>query len=242
MSLQSSHATLEYFREVARELLNEFDAADGLACYYTLQHDPARTTIILHRASDGPVDGFLTHCITGIDLFRPLLTMRLRGSAAAANLLREGLVPGRPYLLIAPERVFEAAQPHLDIAHGERHRILRLDPARYDPETNVLIQHSRDRAGSPRVEVKRNNQPIASAGVNWRSAHFAEVYVQVEPGQERRGLGRSLVNALSGELIKLGLTAIYSVAESNGASLALAEQVGFVDTGAREVVATVSRA
>lgn len=240
MTLQSTPQTLTYFRDNARKLLNEFDAADGLATYYTMYHEPRRTTIAIHRASDGSLDGFLTQCLTGIDLFRPLVTMRLRGAGAAARgLIAESLVPGRPYMLIVPERVMESTAPHLDVAHAERTNILRLEPARYRAEMNALIVHTEDVAGHPRVEARDGRAVLGSAGVNWRSSLFADVYVTVDPAAQRRGVGRSLVNALVGDLLKLKVTPLYTVAESHAESLALAEAVGFIDTGAREIAASV---
>ncbi len=240
MTLQSTPQTLTYFRDNARKLLNEFDAADGLATYYTLYHEPRRTAIAIHRASDGTLDGFLTQCLTGIDLFRPLVTMRLRGPGSAARgLIAESLTPGRPYLLIVPERVMESAAPHLEVTYAEHTHILRLEPARYRPEMNALILHTEDAAGNPRTEARDGRTVLGSAGVNWRSSLFAEVYVTVDPAAQRRGLGRSLVNALVGDLIKLKVTPLYTGSESHAESLALAEAVGFIDTGAREVTASV---
>jgi len=63
----------------------------------------------------------------------------------------------------------------------------------------------------------------------------------VQPGRQRRGWGRTLVNAVAGDLLKLGVTPLYSAAASHSASLELADQVGFVDTGAREVVCEATR-
>lgn len=82
MTIPSTPATLPTLRQSVRDLLNEFDAADGLATYYGLYHDPQRTTLFVHQDGDGRVDGFLARCQTGFDLFRPLVTLRVRGDAA----------------------------------------------------------------------------------------------------------------------------------------------------------------
>ncbi|GAB4480398.1 MAG: hypothetical protein Kow00124_27060 [Anaerolineae bacterium] len=241
MTIQSTQATLQYWRDVARDLLNEFDAADGLASYYTLHHDPKRTTLTVHRSGDGVLDGFLACCQTGIDLFRPLVTLRLRGVGAEAPLIREALAPGRPYLLVVPEPLVERLKGHLEISDPVLNRIMRLDPARFQPEINALVIRTRDRAGNPRAEIRRGDEVLGAAGVNWRSPIFAEVYVQVSTEHQRQGLGRSLVNAVAADLLKLGVTPLYNAALNDKVSLALAEKVGFVDTGARELMAQARR-
>src|SRR5687768_11245697 len=102
MIAASTPATLNTLRHQARDLLNEFDAADGLATFYTLHYDPPRTTLYIHRDPQAQMDGFLVRCQTGFDLFRPLVTLRVRGEAALAPLIEQGMQPGRPYLMILP--------------------------------------------------------------------------------------------------------------------------------------------
>ncbi len=237
MTIPSTPASLAYLRENARELLNEFDAADALASYYLLHHDPRRTTLFMHRDGAGRIDGVLAHCQTGYDLFRPLVTLRLRGQGALPGLLDEGFVEGRPYILVAPPTYLERLRPYLELTEVSHHLILRLDASRYLPEMNVLVTRHDDKDGNPRAEIRRDKQVIASAGVNWRSPLFAEIFVQVQEEQRGRGFGRSVVSAVVAGLLKLGVTPVYSVAEANAASRAVAEAVGFVDTGAREVMA-----
>ena len=50
------------------------------------------------------------------------------------------------------------------------------------------------------------------------------------------------MKAVAAELLRQGVTPLYSVAEDNEPSYDLALDVGFVDTGAREVMAQVVRA
>ncbi len=243
MILASTPATLPDLRRQARDLLNEFDAADGLASYYTLHHDATRTALYVYRNHAGAVDGFLARCQTGFDLFRPLVTMRVRGASdACAPLLEAGLVAGRPYLMVVPPALAERLARHLTITEPVYNRVMRLDPARFTPEINVLVVSRTDPDGSPRAEVRRGSRPIAVAGINWRSPIFAEVYVRVEPEGRGRGWGRSVVKAVAAELLRQGVTPLYSVAEDNEPSYDLALDVGFVDTGAREVMAQVVRA
>ncbi|MEJ2148012.1 MAG: GNAT family N-acetyltransferase [Chloroflexota bacterium] len=241
MTISSTPATLPTLRNSARELLNEFDAADGLAAYYALHHPPRRTTLILHRDSNADVDGFLVRCQTGIDLFRPLVTLRSRGPNAIPELIEEGMLPQRPYLIVVPASQVERLEPFLEITQETTNRILRLDPDRFRLAMNVLVVRSQDADGNPKVEMRSGDRVVASAGVNWRSPIFAEVYVRVDPQYRGRGRGRAVVNALAGDLLKEGVTPLYNVVEGNEASLELALQVGFVDTSAREVMAHAAR-
>ena len=241
-TVHSTPATLQTLRDQARDLINEFDAADGLASYYTLHHDPQRTRLTIHRSPDGQMDGFLTQCTTGIDLFRPIVTLRVRGEGGEGLLVEEGLAPNRPYLLIIPQPLLPRFEPYLTLSNPVVNRILRLEPSRFHPEMNTLVVSSTDRTGSPRAEIRAKGEALAVAGVNWRSPIFAEVFVNVQENRQRRGWGRSLVNAVAAELVKMRVTPLYNAAEGNSASLALAEQVGFVDTGAREVMVQASRA
>lgn len=237
----STPATLDTLRDDARTLLNEFDAADGLATYYTLHHKPERTTLAVHRDSEGTVDGFVVRCQTGIDLFRPLVTMRLRGNGDLTDLIDQALQPGRPYLLVIPTALTERVEERLSLDDVSHNQILRLDPNRYHPEINVLVTTRIDEAGNPRAEILQQGKVAAVAGINWRTSIYAEIFVDVQPQRRQRGWGRAVVNALAGELIKQQITPLYSVAEDNEISLELAHSVGFVDTGARETTAQAFR-
>lgn len=224
-------------REQARELLNEYDAADALASYYALHHDPNRSTLFTHVDEDGRLVGFLARAQTGFDLFRPVVTLRIRGEEVPEDLLRKGLQVGRPYLLIVPDNLTEKLAPYVDLTDATRNSVLRLDPARYQPVINILVEEHVDEQGNPRCEIRRGEQVLALAGVNWRSPLFAELYVHVHEESRQRGWGKAVVAACSATLLKQDITPVYVVAEGNAASMELARVVGFVDTGAREVVA-----
>lgn len=241
MAIPSTAATLQYLRESARDLLNEFDAADALASYYALYHDPQRTTLFVHRNTEDVVDGFLARCQTGFDLFRPLVAMRVRGSGALPVLLESGLSPGHPHLIALPARLAEQVTTHVALSEVARNLILRLEPARFRPVINVLVARSQDLSGNPRAIIRRGDQTVASAGVNWRSPIFAEVYVQVDAAFWSRGYGLSVLSAVVEELLKKQAMPIYAVERSNEASRKLAQEIGFVDTGAREVMAQAVR-
>lgn len=241
MTISSTPASLASLRESARDLLNEFDAADGLASYYALYHDVRRTTLFIHRDADHKVDGFLVRCQTGFDLFRPLITLRLRGEQALPDLIEESMVTSRPYLMVIPAHLVERVEAYVRLEQPARNRIYRLDPRRFRPEINALVISSTDPQGAPRAEIRSGGQAGAIAGVNWRSPIFAEVFVNVTPEHQGRGWGRAVVNAVAGMLLKAQVTPLYSAGEDNDASQGLAEAVGFVDTGAREVMGQAVR-
>lgn len=237
MAISSTPATLPYMRDQVRQLLNEFDAADGLASYYALHHNPRRTTLTMNHNSHGTLDGFVVVCQTGIDLFRPVVTLRARGDGALPELLTEALLPGRPYLLIVPEVMVGRLEPFLSLSTLSTNHIYRLDPVRFHHEVNVLTMNIADPEGNPRAEIRRGGRPVAVAGINWRSPIFAEVFVSVEEAHRMMGMGRAVLNALTAQLLTLKVTPLYAVAEGNQASLQLAASLGYVDTGAREAMA-----
>jgi hypothetical protein len=241
MAIPSTPATIQYLRESARDLLNEFDAADALASYCALYHDPHRTALFVHRNAEDVVDGFLARCQTGFDLFRPLVTMRVRGNGALSALLESGLTPGRPYLIALPARLAETVATHVSLSEVAHNLILRLAPERFQPIINVLVSRTQDPSGNPRAIIRRDNQVIASAGVNWRSPVFAEIFVHVEAAFWSRGYGRSVLSAVVEDVLKLQVMPIYAVERSNEASRKLAQEMGFVDTGAREMMAQAVR-
>lgn len=76
---------------------------------------------------------------------------------------------------------------------------------------------------------------MAMSGTNWRSPNFAEVFVYVHPRGRGRGWGRSVVSACTSALLEERLRPVYIVDEENEASIHIAEGLGYVDTGIREV-------
>jgi ribosomal protein S18 acetylase RimI-like enzyme len=239
-------ASLDRLRGAARPLLDERSPADALAVYYALYHPADRTELFVYPnpANDGPprAEGFLVRARTGMDLFRPLVTLRAEREPAAQALLEQGLLLGRPVYLTIPESHAPWVNKYLSVSEAELHRIYRYDAERYEPEINVLVVTSQAPDGLPRCEIRASDRAGAVAGVNWQSPRFAEVYVYTEPAARGRGWGKSVVRALVGLLLKAGRTPLYVVAENNEYSIRLAETVGFVDTGRREYVGQGLRA
>ncbi len=226
-------------RRAIRSLLSPDDPADALTSYYALWHDPRRTQLFLHYDGRGEVTGFVAVCQTGVDLFRPLVTLRAPDEGAVAQLLQAALAPERPYQIIVPVTMASAVRPHLEVSHSTLLHVYRLDPSRFQPIVNVLVQRVTTPDGSPRFQIESQGQVAAMSGTNWRSPGFAEVFVYVHPRGRGRGWGRSVVSACTAALLEERLRPLYLVEESNEASVRIADGLGYVDTGRREFVAEV---
>lgn len=224
-------------RRALRPLLSPHDPADALASYYALWHDPRRTQLAISRDTQGRTDGFVVTCQTGIDLFRPLVTLRVSDSDAVGRLVREALVPNRTYQVIAPVTLASALRQHLDIQQSRMLSIYRLDPARFRPIINVLVQQVSGADGTPRFQIESQGQVAAISGTNWRSPTFAEVFVYVHPTGRQRGWGKSVVSACTASLLEARLTPLYLADKANEISVRIAEGLGYVDTGHLDLIA-----
>jgi RimJ/RimL family protein N-acetyltransferase len=223
-------------RASLRPLLDEYSPSDALASYYALHHAPDRTEILLSPEPVGLVQpaGFLVRARTGMDLFRPLVTFRATTEDAARDLLERGLPAGRPVYLTVPESLALWSNKYLSVTEADRHHIYRFNPQQYEPIINVLVTTRAGTDGHPRCEIRAGDRAGAVAGINWQSPRFAEVYVYTDPAVRGRGWGKSVVNALVGQILKSRRVPLYVVAETNEYSIRLAERVGFEDTGLRE--------
>lgn len=226
---------LDEKRRAIRPLLSPTDPADALASYYALWHDPRRTQITLHRDAQQRVTGFVTVSQTGVDLFRPLVTLRARDKRAVPDLLRAALSPNRSYQVTVPVALAPSLRDQMDFAQSSLNRIYILAPSRFQPIINVLVQHVAGADGTPRFQIESQNQLMAISGTNWRSPTHAEVFVWVDARGQGRGWGKSVVSACTAALLDQRLRPLYLVEEGNQASIQIAESVGYVDTDAREL-------
>ncbi|MBN1284821.1 MAG: hypothetical protein JXB47_05450 [Anaerolineae bacterium] len=230
--------SLEENRRIVREILNESDPADAPTAHYALYHPPERTVLDVSRDHQSKRTGFVARCQTGLDLFRPLVTMRCYSPRMAEYLTARVLAKGRHYIFFARRDQLTLAR-HIMQFHQERIlHIYQLDPARFRPVINVLVQQNNAPDGSPRFEVHSGGLQ-AVAGVNWQSNRFAELFVHTEEEAQRRGWGRSVLAACTEQILKAKQMPLYLVEPDNVASLELARNVGYVDTGARQVYAEV---
>jgi RimJ/RimL family protein N-acetyltransferase len=228
-------------RNGIRHLLNENNPADAVAVYFAFYHPDAKTQLFLYPPTAPTATGYIARSKTGIDLFRPLITLRLppqdfEGSAA---LLGQAIHPDASVILTAPVIYEPLLRALFDVQKEERLRVYVLDPRRFEPIVNVLVTRTTSVNEMPRFVIESRgeggmDEVVASAGLNWQSPRFAEISVNTRRQHRRRGWGRSVVAALVQQVLDSGRTPIYVVSEDNEASIRLAEGVGFVDTGARE--------
>jgi hypothetical protein len=242
---------LKAARRAVRHMLRERDAGDAMAAYYAFYHPDDKTTLVLSPEGveadpAARADGYVALSRTGIDLFRPLVTMRLptdrdvMAMQSVAELLGRALAPGQPAILNAPARYRPLIEAFFDIQSEEQLRLYALAHSRYEPIVNVLVSRSTGPGDLPRFAIRSaqsgQEEVVAVASLNWQSPYFAEIAVSTRPQFRRQGWGRSVVSALSGHLIEGGRTPLYVVSEDNIASAQLAESVGFTDTGARDLL------
>ncbi len=227
---------LESLRLKVRPLLHFSAPADALFVYYAFYHDPRRTQLYVHEneGAGGHADGFVAVCQTGQRLFEPAVVLRTPSAEAAVKLLRQALVPGRPYYLITTPDLRDAAAKVVDIERPEMNRVYQLDLVRFQSSINVLVVAEQGLGGRPRFVIRSQGEIAAESGVNWYSPYFAEVFVHTVPAARRRGWGRAVLTACTTWVVRSARQPLYVVSEANEPSIALTEAVGYVDTGARE--------
>ena len=239
----ASTAARGSWRAALTPLLNDQSPADALAVYYALHHPADRGEIFVHQSTAlRRADGFLVRARTGMDLFRPLVTFRADTEEAAEALFQDGMIPNRPYYMVAPESFSSWIERYLSISEVETYKIYRFEAPSVAPPINVLLVTGQSPDGTPRAEIRSTaNQAGAVAGVNWMSPRWAEIYVHTDPAVRGRGWGKAVVSTVAQQLISRGRIPLYVTSDANEYSMRLAEAVGFVDTGYREIVGQATR-
>ena len=225
-------------RQLIRRMLDDTSLVDAPTAYYALYHDSARTTLNTYCSASGRPRGFVGRFQTGHDLFRPLVTMQCATAEIAADLLAETLAPERPYLLFCNINQLPMTGGSFQIDNQRIFHIYYLDSKRFRSEVNVLVMENRAPDGQPRFEISAKEGHTVS-GLNWQSPGFAEIYVFSDPAVRRRGYGRSVVSACTEHVLRNGRLPLYLVEANNSESIQLAETLGYVDSGARQVYADV---
>ncbi len=228
--------TLREQRALVSPLINTASPADAPTAYYALYHDLNRSSLFARTDAEGRAVGFVGCFRTGVDLFRPVVVMRCGTPEVAADLLDEALTVGRPYLFFSDVSQLPMVGGSLQTENERILSIYALDRARFTPVINVLVVTKTASDGTPRVEIHSGGLQAAS-GLNWQSPGFAEIYVHTEAEARQRGWGRSVVAACTDLVLAGGRLPIYLVEPSNEPSIQLAEGLGYVDTGARMVIA-----
>ncbi len=226
---------LQAKRALIRNAFNLHSATDAPTAYYALYHDPVRSALAI-----GVNDGFVGRFQTGIDLFRPLIAMQCYAPEPAANLMAEVLTAGRSYLFFAALSQLPFVGGSLVLSHERVLSIYTLEPAKFVSEINVTVLDKTAPDGTPRCEIAAapgKNEPIAVAGVNWQSPGFAEVYVHTQPEFRGHNYGQRVLTRITERVLKGGRIPLYLVEPNNEPSVKLATKIGYVDSGARQIMA-----
>lgn len=230
-------------RRAIRPLLDEGHPADAAAAYYAFYHAAGRTQLFVYPPGAARARGYAAVSRTGIDLFRPLVTLRLPEDdpEGAADLLYEALPPEAAAFVHAPAAYAPLLNAFFHVQSERKLYLYKLDRRRFEPEINVLVTRSSTPDGLPRFVVRPTHPESegeigASATVNWQAPHFAEVAVYTNPAYRQRGWGRSVVSALCQHLLESGRTPLYEVTQQNRPSIQLARSVGFINSGAEKIL------
>ena len=230
--------TLYADRQAIRPLLRDHTPADAMAAYYALRHSELRIMLTVHReGATQRADGFIAVCQTGFDLFQPLAVLRASTEPVAVWLLRNALSPVRSYHLVVPPQLAPVVEAELNVQTAATHLVFEARRADFKPVINVLVTSSRgpDGAQGMRFAIRAaDGTVVAESGTNWRTEEFAEVFVHVESAVQGRGLGKSVVSACTVHLLESNIRPLYIVDQDNAESVAIAEALGYTDTGARE--------
>ena len=230
--------SLDTVRNTIRHLLDERHPAHAMAAYYALNHPDDRTTLSAWPQESETAEGYLCLSMTGLDLFRPLLTGSLPPRMDdAVSLFYHAMPPGASLLITAPVADRPLISALFDLERESPIRLFDYRKPVTDPGINVLVTRETTPAGWPRYVVQQpdpktdRNRPVASAQINWQGRYYAEISVQTVAGYQRRGFARAVINALIANIQDSGRTPLFRVEMSNQASLELANAVGFKPTG-----------
>ncbi len=213
---------------------------DAIADYYAFHHPTAKTNLFVYPSGAARATGYLAFSRTGMDLFRPLVTLRLPigDLETSADVLYAAMPPGTAVILLAPFRYGPLLHALFDVQSEETLRLYTLPSGRFEPIINVLVVETTGPNGLPRfiVRSQASGEVIAAAGLNWQSPRYAEITVTTEQSHRRQGLGQSVLAAMVQYVLGHGRSPLYLVADHNAASIQLAQSAGFRDTGADKIL------
>ena len=218
-------------------LLAPRSAADAMAAYYALDHPTDRVTLLANFPRDEQPNAFLVLAQTGMDLFRPLAIPFAGHGDVLKALLKTALKPGQPVLITLPIGQRAAAEEVVDLSDVREAEILRLDPAMFVPQINVLVLESRTPDGWPRFEIHTGEMLQAAAGLNWRGDQFAEVYLEAQPAAAARGHRSAVLGVIAEHLLGERKIALFRAWDEDLEAKSDALNLGFRRTGTRRISA-----
>ncbi len=239
-------------RKAIRRLLDETEPADAAAVYYAFHHPVKKTQITTYPLDSSSSTGFVCSAMTGLDLFRPLVSMRLPlerpgqelNYSNSLELIYNAVPIGASLIISTKSAYYPLISAVFDIEREERLRLLVLNPDSFSPIINVLVSGTISHNNLPRFVIRKNERNsdselaeiIASAGINWQSPSFAEIYVHTKNHFRRQGMGTSVGSYIVQAILESGRTPLYGVSFENDPSYQLARSVGFFDSGIEEIL------
>jgi predicted GNAT family acetyltransferase len=104
---------------------------------------------------------------------------------------------------------------------------------------NVLVVAEEGIEQRPRFVVRSQEEIVAEAGVAWLSPHFAAIYTEATHAARERELGRSVLATCTRWVLRSGRRPLAIIDAEDRGAIALAEAVGYKDTGARDLAGDV---
>jgi uridine phosphorylase len=179
-------------RPVIGHLLDERQPADTAAVYFAYYHGEERTWLVTSPPEAERAEGYILLAQTGMDLFRPFLTLRLPPDMEqATKLIYDALRPETAVILNTPDQYMPLIRACFAIESEEQLQMMVLDPAHFEPVVNVLVTQEIGIGGRPRFVIRHraeDNQVLAVASVNWQTPHFADVSVNTQANAQRQGI------------------------------------------------------
>ena len=227
-------------RDALKSLLNASDPKHAMAAFYSIEQDPSRAKVaVAYDGGEYPI-GLSVSSQTGMDLFRRVVTVVAHDRSILRRLLRAVIIPGRADILYLPKDQQSWLGADIELSNVLSTEILQLSERHFQPVVNVLVVEQTTPDGSPRYEIKSQQNSHAAAGVNWAGAKTAEIYLEASAAARERGLSRSVLAALSGRLLGENISPIIRVEEGDPSTKMDAQRVGFRPTGVRELVANAT--
>ncbi len=239
-------------RRAIRHLLDDSNPGDASAVYYAFHHPDDKTQIISYPPEASRASGYVCLSRTGMDLFRPFVTLRLPESGNtsgfdltdATDMLFQSIPEGAAVIVNAARAYLPLFSALFDVEKEQSLKLFALDRGRFQPIINVFVTQTKSYDGLPRFVIRNpvggrpssSGEVVAAAGLNWQSEKFAEIYVHTKTSHRRQGYGQSVVAACVQYALDSGRKPLYLVTKENASSTQLAETVGFVSIGFEQVL------
>jgi hypothetical protein len=226
-------------RDKLAPLLNSQSANDALAAYCALLHPMEKVKLYVSYDGGGKPNSFLAIAQTGMDLFRPLAVPFVASKKNLQELLGAALRPGQPVLLNLPLEQRDWLDERYVLSEIKISELLRLDPAGFKAIINVLVVSVNMPSGLPRFEIRTKSGAYAAAGINWVGDRFSEIYLEADREAQIRGLGLSVISAMSKQLLEENRIPLFGLDSQTELEYKDLSDMGYRSTGKRTLIAQV---